>query len=147
MSRRSDALTGDLFSNIPAPAPLTPGSMDYRSRVAVLVADALKATPDDRFMVAARMSGLAGVETSAAVLDSYTAVSRVAANTPLWKAPLVEIVTNTRGLAEWHAGVLGGRILWGEEVLDADVGRTERQIAELQQQVKLLKQFKQRGAR
>lgn len=146
VSRRPDTSTGDLFSQIPTPAPQTPGSMDYRRRIAALVSDILPAKR--RYEVAARMSELADVETSKALLDSYTAESREASNLPLWKAPIMEIVTGSRVLAEWHASVLGGRILWGAEVTDADIGRTERQIAELQEQLRALRAFqKQQGAR
>lgn len=148
MSRRSDALTGDMFSTIPTPAPMTPGSMDYRSRISLMVGEILKTYPGSRYEVAARASEMADVETSKAILDAYAAESREESNLPLWKAPVIELVTGSRILAEWHAEVLGGRILWGEEVTDAEVGRAERQIAELQEQVKALKQFKkQQGVR
>lgn len=141
MSRRSDGLTGELFAGIPAAMPKTPASMDFRKPVAQLVAKMLKATHADRWEVAACMSRLAGHETSAAILDSYTAVSREECNIPLWKAPLIEIVTDQRDLAEWHAGVLGGRVVWGDEILDANLGGIDRRIAELQEQRKAIKQF------
>lgn len=142
MSRsRSDALTGELFSTIPTPAPLSAGTMDYRRGVANLVSQILKEAADSRYVVAARMSELADHETSKAILDSYTAETREECNLPLWKAPLIEAATGSRSLAEWHAGVLGGRVLWGAEITDADIGRTERQIHELQEQLKGLKQF------
>lgn len=142
MSRnRSDALTGELFSTIPTPLPLLPGSMDFRRSIAQLVSQSLKDAPGSRYIVAARMSELADVETSKALLDSYTAESRDECNLPLWKAPLIEAATGSRVLAEWHASVLGGRVLWGVEITDADIGRTERQITELQSQLKDLKQF------
>lgn len=147
MSRRSDALTGDMFANISAPAPLTPGSMDFRSRISSLTAEVLKAYPGSRYEIAAKASELADVETSKAVLDAYASESRPEFNLPLWKAPVIEIVTGTRIYAEWHAGILGGRILWGAEVLDADVGRTGREITELEEQLKKLKQYQKRGGR
>jgi hypothetical protein len=150
MSRRSDHLTGELFGAIPEPAPTTPGSMDYRKPVAELISDMLaqaKRNEVDRYEVAARMSRLADPhETSKAILDSYTAASREECNLPLWKAPLIEIACDSRALAEWHANVLGGRILWGDAILDADIGSVERKIAELTEQRKLLREF-QRGRR
>lgn len=141
-ARRSDGLTGELFSTIPQPLPEIPASMDFRKPVAQLVSDMLKASPGDRWEVAARMSRLADVDTSKALLDSYTAHSREESNLPFWKAPLIEIACNRRDLAEWHARVLGGQILWGADVLDAESGRLERHIAELQDQLKQV-----RGAR
>lgn len=140
MSRtRSDALTGELFAGIPAALPQTPGSMDFRRTVAQLVSQALKACPDNRYLVAARMSELADVETTKALLDSYTAESREACNLPMWKAPLVDIATGSRALAEWHVAVLGGRAVWGDDITDADIGRLDRQIREMQDQLRTLK--------
>lgn len=147
MSRRSrsDALTGDLFGGRATPIFL-PGSMDYRKTVAALVSQGLAAAEGSRYTVAGRMSELADVETSKALLDSYSSESREECNLPLWKAPVHEIATNTRDLAEWHAGVLGGRVLWGEEIIDADIGRAERELMKIQTQLKALKQL-QRGRR
>lgn len=151
MSRRSDGLTGELFGSIPEPAPTIPGSMDYRKPVAELISDMLakaKAKGIDRYEVAARMSRLADPnETSKALLDSYTAISREECNAPLWKAPLLEIACDSRDLAEWHVGVLGGRILWGDAILDADLGSVERQIADLHEQRKRLREFQQQRRR
>ncbi|HEY0503588.1 MAG TPA: hypothetical protein VGD42_08840 [Lysobacter sp.] len=148
MSRiRSDALTADLFSTIPTPMPQTPASMDFRRPVAQLVTQLLKDAEGSRYVVAARMSELADVETSKALLDSYTAETREECNLPLWKAPLIEAATGSRLLAEWHAGVLGGRVLWGAEITDADIGRCNRQIAELQEQLKALQRFQKQQPR
>ena len=138
---RMDASTGDLFSGIPSPLPLREGSMDFRKPVALLISDMIKASGESRWAIAARMSELADVETSKAVLDSYTAESRDACNLPMWKAPLLELATNSRRLAEWHAESLGGRVLWGSDVLDADVGRMKREMAQLQDQLRKTEQL------
>lgn len=135
MSRaRADAFTGELFCNIPEPRPALPESMDFRAPVAELVSDMLakaKAKGIDRWDVAARMSRLSGHETSKAIIDSYTAPSREECNAPLWKAPVMELACDERDLAEWHAGILGGRILWGSDVMDAEIGRMQRELDEL----------------
>lgn len=141
---RSDALTGDLFANIPAPMPEVAGTMDFRKPVAELVSQMLSEYDGSRYTVAARMSELADHETSKAILDSYTAPSRDECNLPLWKAPVIEIATGSRLLAEWHAQVLGGRILWGSDVLDAEIGQTDRMIAELQERNREMKQLRRR---
>lgn len=142
--RRSDGLTGELFTGIPQPAPKVAGTMDYRKPVAQMVSDMLKAAPHTRYAIAARMSELADHETSKALLDSYTAETREASNLPLWKAPLMESACDSRALAEWHVGVLGGIALWGDEVLDADVGRRKRQVAQLQAEIKAIEQVQRR---
>lgn len=134
--KRPDAFTGDLFTGIPAPVPQLQGSMDFRKPVANLVSTLIRESGITRYAIASRVSELADHETSKAILDSYTAESRDECNLPLWKAPLLELATDRRDLAEWHASVLGGRVLWGEEVLDADIGRMKRLIGELQDKVK-----------
>lgn len=148
MSRKaSDALTGELFSNIPAPAPLVPETMDYRPDVARMVAgmlDDARAKGLDRWEVAARMSRYAGHDTSKALLDSYTAASREECNLPLWKAPLIELACDARDLANWHAELLGGRVLWGREVMDAEIGRAQRELDELNQRVKSMRELQRR---
>jgi len=142
MTRRAPlSVCLDLFEDIPKPASPTLGSFDFRVPVKQLVGQVLKASPESRHMIAARISDLVGQETTRATLDSYTSpgVERLAWNLPLWKAPVLEMVCDSRALAEWHAGVLGGRILWGREVIDADIGKRERLIRELQDEVRNLK--------
>lgn len=145
--RRSDGLTGDMFSSIPAPAPQHAGAMDYRRTVANLLSGLLQQARASRYHVAARVSELADVETSKALLDSYTAESREGHNLPFWKAPLIEAATGRRDLVEWHAAVLGGRVIWGDEILDADVGRLQRQLGDLQDELKALQKQQKRGGR
>ena len=118
--------------------------MNFRATVAELVSGMLAECADSRYTVASRMSELADVETSKGLLDSYTAPSREECNIPLWKAPVIEIATGSRALAEWHASVLGGRVLWGADVLDAEIGQTDRVIAELQQRNREMKQLRRR---
>ena len=146
MSRnRSDALTGELFSQIPAAVPAIPGAMDFRKPVAELVAGMLANAKRDRYDVASRISRLCDHETSKALLDSYTAPSREECNLPLWKVPAVEISCNSYAVTEWLVGVHGGRILWGEEVMDAELGRVQRQLDELKRQEKFLRDAQRRA--
>ncbi|MGE4334484.1 MAG: hypothetical protein AB7E55_00730 [Pigmentiphaga sp.] len=140
MSRRhSDTLTGELFSAIPAAVPAVPGAMDFRKPVAELVAGLLANAKRDRYDVAARISRLCDHETSKALLDSYTAPSREECNLPLWKVPAVEVACNSRGITEWLVAVHGGRVLWGAQVLQADLGEIESRIQQLQEQRRLVK--------
>lgn len=136
---RHDPLTGDLFSAIPQAVPAVPGAMDFRKSVAELVAGLLANAKRDRYDVAAKISRLCDHETSKALLDSYTAPSREECNLPLWKVPAVEIACNSRGITEWLVGVHGGRVLWGQQVLQADLGEIESRIQQLQEQRRLVK--------
>ncbi|MTI74687.1 MAG: hypothetical protein FH747_13695 [Stenotrophomonas sp.] len=150
MSRkRSDALTGDLFTGIPKPLAEVPASMDFRAPVAQLVSRMIQDSEMTRWAIAARMSELADVETSKALLDSYTAESREECNLPFWKAPLIELAIGNRSLAEWHASVLGGRVLWGADVIDAEIGRRKREMADANAEIKELERIQRlhRGRR
>lgn len=143
--RRRDTATGELFGAIPAPAPEVPESMDYRGHVTDLIgqmlADARRLHGRDRWDIAARVSRLAGPETSKALLDSYTAPSREECNAPLWKAPVMELACRSRVLAEWHVSVLGGRVLWGKDVLDGEIGRMQRELDDITRALKAAREL------
>lgn len=138
---RSDVLTGDLFANIPKPLPQEPASMDFRAPVAQLVSRMIHDSQMSRYAIAGRMSELSDVETSKGLLDSYTAPAREECNLPFWKAPLIEIATGNRSLAEWHAAILGGRVLWGADVIDAEIGRRKREMADACAEIKELERI------
>ena len=139
--RRADTSTRDLFA-IPRPAPMTPGTMDYRVTVTHLVGDMLKdaaAAGLDRYEVAAQASRLAGRDVSKAMLDGYTAESREEFNIPLWLTPVLEIVCKSTRLAEWHGSVVGGQLMLGASAIDAEIGRLE---SERQHTVERLRQMR-----
>lgn len=144
MRRQCDTLTGDLFIEVPSAAPEIPGTWDYRTEVAELISRIIADSGMSRYQIAARMSELADVETSKAVLDSYTSPVRDACNMPLWKAPLIECVASARALAEWHAAKLGGRVIWGAEILDADIGKTQAELDRLSAQLKVQRDIRRR---
>ena len=149
MARRSDPLTGDLFTNIPKPLAEVPASMDFRTPVSQLVSRMIQDSGMSRWAIASRMSELSDVETSKAILDSYTAPAREECNLPFWKAPLIELAVGNRSLAEWHAAVLGGRVLWGADVIDAEIGRRKREMADASAEIKELERIQRlhRGRR
>ena len=146
MSRRSDGLTGELFglNQIPRPAPALPGSMDFRTQVAVLFSEMLKEAerqdPDlDRPMIALQLSRLTGKDVSKAMLDGYTAESRDSFNVPLWLAPAAETVCKSTVLSSWFAAVRGARLVLGPAALDAEIGRIQNEVSESQERLKELR--------
>jgi hypothetical protein len=151
MSRphRRDALTGDMFVNIPRPAPPTPASMDFRTQLSHLVSDMLAAAVaadplSDRYHVAAMCSRLAGKEVSKAMLDGYTAESRDAFNLPLWLVPALETACNSTALTEWLAAIRGGRLVLGPAALDAEIGRLQGEMEATNDRLKELKDLRRR---
>lgn len=146
MSRRSDGLTGELFGGIaiPKPAPAIPGSMDYRTQVAVLFSEMLREAERqdhdlDRPMIALQISRLTGKDVSKAMLDGYTAESRDSFNVPLWLAPAAETVCKSTVLSAWFASVRGARLVLGPAALDAEIGRIQSEVADSQERLKELR--------
>lgn len=142
---RRDSQTGDLFA-VPRAAAQVPASMDFRAVVAHLVTDMIQAGEGDRYAIAGRMSRLVGKDVSKAMLDGYTAESRVAFNLPLYLVPALEAACETTLLTEWLASVRGGRVLLGRDVLAAELGRLERQRDELAEQSRRIRDQLRRGA-
>ena len=56
----------------------------------------------------------------------------------------MEVACNSRAITEWLVGVHGGRVLWGADVLAANLGEIEGRIQQLQEQRKHLKEFLRR---
>jgi len=148
MSRRArpDALTGDLFAQIPQPWRTDAGGMDFRTQVATLVGQLLAETQGhdkdkDRFWVAGQVSRLVGKEVSKSMLDGYTAESRDTFNLPFYLVAPLESVCSGTLLTDWLAGVRGGRFLPGVEAIDAEIGRRKREMADAQAEIKQLERI------
>ncbi len=147
LGRPSDGLSGELFNNIPQPAPALPGAMDYRTQVAVIVGDMIAAAKIhdielDRPMIALKIARLTGKDVSKAMLDGYTAESRDAFNLPMYLAPALEAVCNSTALSSWLATVRGGRLVLGPDAIDAEIGRLQHKQADIGDRVKALKQLR-----
>lgn len=138
MRRVKDTRTLDLFA-VPEPAPELPGTMDFRTQVAHLVSEMLRATPGDRYEIAARMSRLTGKDVSKNMLDAYASDAREDHNLPFYLLPALEAVCESHVLTAWLADVRGGRLLIGRDALNAELGRLERQRDEATRRIKQLK--------
>lgn len=149
MKRIRDALSGDLFTSIPQPAPALPASMDHRAELSELVAQMLFSARQrnpacDRFGVAAAMSRLTDHDVSKLMLDGYTSPAREAFNLPLWLVPALETACESTVLTEWLAAKRGGRVLLGVAAIDAEIGRIESDLEEQRDQLKLLRDLRRR---
>lgn len=146
--RAATAATGDLFASLPQPAAAEPGSMDYRTKIAVLVGymldDARANHGLDRYAVAAAVSRMVGKEVSAAMLYAYTAESRDMHNAPAWLMPALEHVCQTNRYTEWLAANRGGRFLLGAAALDAEIGRLQAEIEGARDHLKGLQELRRR---
>lgn len=126
-NRQLDTLTGDLFASIPTPASAAPGALACRREIAGVMAEAIKVCPFDRYVIAARMSRALGEDVSVNMLNAYTAESREEHVINLERAIAFDAATGGHALAELFVQKLGGRILWGRDVLLAERGRIEQQ--------------------
>lgn len=144
MARAKDLLTLDLF-DIPKPAPAAPGGLDTASEIAHVMSKALKECPYDRYEVVARMSRLIGREITLHMLNAYTAESRETHVPRLDVAIAFDAATEGFALANFHAGKLGCRLLFGKEALLAELGRIDQMEADLSKQKKAIKQYLERN--
>lgn len=144
MKRFHDTATGDLFYDIPKPAPELPASMDFRPQLSNLVAEMIAVCGLDRYEIAARASRLAGKEVSKAMIDGYTAESREAFNLPLWMVPALECACESTALTSWLAEIRGGRLLLGPQALDAEIGRMERVKFDASEHLKQLRELRRK---
>lgn len=123
MARRDDH-TLDLF--IPTPVVSMPGAGNYAGQVSELVAEVLKATPLDRYEIASQMSRLSGDDISKHMLDAWGSPGRPDHNMPFYRAPLLEEVCQSHALTDWLVTLRGGRVAYGRDALNAELGRLER---------------------
>ena len=140
MRTRKDSLTVDMFE-IPQPVGVIPGSMNYAGSVSELVALVLKDSGLDRYEIAARMSRLSGDDVSKNMLDAWSSPARVDHNTPLYPVPLLERVTESHLFTDYLARLRGGRVAYGRDALNAELGRLERQRDEAAKKARELKRL------
>jgi hypothetical protein len=130
----------DLF-DIPAVEKLNAGSQDFSLEVRNLLSDILKKSPLSRYEISGRLSEQIGREITKWMLDSWTGESREN-HFPFAYAVAFESVCDTRRLVDFLARKRGCRLLIGEEVLDAEIGKLRRQRQEIDTKIKLLENYR-----
>lgn len=122
--RGKDERTVDLFAPLPERHD-PPGYLNLSHIIPNLLADAIKESPHDRFEIAARMSRLTDTDITKAMLDAWTSSARRAWRFPLEFQPAFEAATCTHIVSQFMAARCGGRMIYGREVLEAQLGRFE----------------------
>ncbi|PHN55630.1 hypothetical protein AO268_04105 [Pseudomonas sp. ICMP 8385] len=125
MRRIKDDRTLDIFS-VPQPVLSIPGLGNYAAQVSELVSEILKESELDRYEIAARMSRLSGDDVSKNMLDAWSSPARTDHNLPLYRAALLEEVCASHVLTNWQVHLRGGRVAYGRDALNAELGRLER---------------------
>lgn len=140
MRHGKDDRTLDIFA-VPQPVLAIPGLGNYAVQVSELVSEILKATDLDRYEVAARMSRLSGDDVSKNMLDAWASPARADHNLPLYRAALLEEVCASHVLTNWQVNLRGGRVAYGREALDAELGRLERVASDASRKARELKRL------
>ena len=141
MTRARDLLTGDLFADIPRPAPTTPGSINYSREIAAVMGQALKDCPNDRYDVAARMSRMLGREVPISMLNAYCAESHEQHNISFERAIAFDAATEGFSLLNFFAAKRGCRVMVGQDALLAELGRIKQMRDELAGQEKAIREY------
>lgn len=105
------------------------------------MSEILKGSELDRYEIAARMSRLSGDDVSKNMLDAWSSPARTEHNLPLYRAPLLEEVCATHAMTDWLVHLRGGRVSYGREALDAELGRLERVAADATRKARELKRM------
>ncbi|MCF6763806.1 MULTISPECIES: hypothetical protein [Pseudomonas] len=140
MRRVKDDRTLDIFS-VPQPILSVPGHGNYAVQVSEMVSDLLKGSELDRYEIAARMSRLSGDDVSKNMLDAWSSPARADHNLPLYRAALLEEVCASHLLTNWQVHLRGGRVAYGREALDAELGRLSRVAADATRKARELKKL------
>ena len=139
MRRAPDLATSDLFNVVPAPAPIG-GSLNYAIELRHELSRALKRVEKSRYAVAGEMSELTGQDIAKTTLDAWTAETRSPWRFPFEYAAAFEVACDTTCLQELLARKRGSRVLVGEDVLLAELGRLAKQKAEIALRERLIKE-------
>lgn len=138
-------LTLDELFELPRPVELAAASLDYSKELRQVLSDALKKSDKTRFEICARMSELLNHDVSKSTLDAMTAESREGWRFPFEWVAAFEVACDTYCLTEFLARKRGCKVYAGDEVRQAEIGRLESQMQELNAKLKALKKARIAG--
>lgn len=146
MSKVKDNQTVDMFA-IPVADIIIPGKSHYAREVALTASQMLAdAGITDRYKVCADISRLAEKDVSKHMLDAYCAPSRLDHSLPFWMGPILEQICSRHDLTDWLVGKRGGRVAYGADAVDAEIGKMElmkgEMLREMNNRLKDLKRLK-----
>jgi len=153
MKRRNDGnqctLDFDAHALFEIPEPQTPtaGGLDCGVELRHCISEIIKSSGRDRFAIAAEMSRLTGRDITKTMIDAWSAESRESWRFPFEFAPAFEAATNSYGLLQYFASKRGVKIYAGEDIFSAELGKQEALKAEINNNIRLLKQRLNAGKR
>ena len=132
-----------MFAQLP-PVEQPDGTLNISHVLPNLLAKAVKESPFDRIDIAVRMTRLTGEEITKSQLDAWTSTSKRKWRFPLELLPAFESASCTHIVSQWVAERLGGRMLYGKEILEAQLGRFEMLKREADKRYKQIRDELQR---
>ncbi len=141
MKKIDDKLTLDMFDGIPKAHPMNAGAWRFRTEIAHVMGEAIKACEKDRYQIAADMSRLLGREISINTLDKYTSEASEEHIPNFETAIAFDASTGQMALASFFADKLGCRVLPGKESLQAELGRLQILKGDIANQEKAIKRI------
>jgi hypothetical protein len=139
MRRVLDTLTGDLFARIPKATPLNAGAWRFRIEIAHAMGEAIKTCEKDRYQIAADMSRLLGREITVNTLDKYTSEASEDHLPNIETAIAFDAATGQLAIVSLFAEKLGCRVLPGEQVLLAELGKLEQMKGDISRRERAIK--------
>lgn len=140
MKRVQDFSTLDMFL-IPQPDHPEEGSADYSFEVSNKVSKILKECPLDRYEISARMSRITGKDVSKNMIDAWASPGRPDHNIPFYLIAVFEDACTTHELTNWLVHKRGGRVAYGKDTLNAELGKLERAREDANKQIRELKKI------
>ena len=139
--RRSSIPAGQFAFTFDVPTPAREGSAlaGLDRQVAATVALMLKEDPrPSRFAIAAAMSELLDEEVTKAMLDKYASESSETHAISFARMLALTQVTERYDLLDRLIRRVGAALLVGEEILTAELGQIDRQMADLRERRRML---------
>jgi len=143
MTKRRPAVHPGQFAftfDPPAPARGAAALAGLGREIAAVVGLILKEDPRDRYAIAAEMSALLGEEVSKGMLDSYAAEAKQKHAISAERLLALIAVTNRHDLLDGLTRRIGAALLVGDEILTAELGHIDSQMARLRERRKSLAQ-------
>lgn len=125
-----DAITGDLFAQIPAPSARADAD-ESRQEVAAMVSQIAREYSGDRYELAVAMSRISGKEFTKNMVDAWASASREDHNIPLYAAAILAAVTHDHRLTDWLCTQVGAIPLYGKQIQEAQLGKMVAQKNQL----------------
>lgn len=138
MKKSNDERSLDMF-NIPQMNKPAPGMANYSVQASARLAAMLKKATmhgKDRDQIVCELNRLTGLDVSKSTLDKWASISSVEHNAPFYLVPVLEAICEETDLCDWHAEIIGGKVSYGLDTLNTQLGKLETLRADMDRRIK-----------